>query len=124
MSSSLEIVDGRREVLPGRRRPAVHRFRARDDHGTPYQVALAAQELLDQLLGDEPFDIAEAAPAMARLAQFTSDGHNPERRTWTRAHVLARVVELVEEYNPPPELGGEIPPTSERGIAGELAVAR
>lgn len=120
--SERQVVDGRTAFLS--RRPPVHRHRARDDFGVPYQVALAAQDLLDLLLGDEPFDLGEAASAMARLAQFTADGHHPERRTWSRAHVLARVVELVETYNPPPELGGEIPPSSERGIAGELATQR
>lgn len=120
-----EIVDGRSATpSSSRRRPAVHRYRARDDYGTPYQVALAAQNLLDDILGEEPFDLAEAAGTLARLADYTADGHHPERLVWTRDRVLARVVELVEAYNPPPELGGDIPPTSERGIAGEFAVAR
>ena len=119
-----EVVDGRGAAIPSRQRPAVHRHRACDDHGIPYQVALAAQDLLDAILGDEPFDLADAASMMARLAQFTEDGHAPDRLVWTKARVLARVAELVELYNPPPELGGDIPPAGVAAVAGEFAAAR
>jgi hypothetical protein len=114
---------------PAGARPAVHRstidpHRARDDHGpVPYQVAIAAQDILDAILGDEPFELADIAPQLARLAAFTDGGHAPDRPVWTKARVLARVVELVEVYNPPPELGGDLPAVEPCGVE-EFAGAR
>lgn len=101
-------------AAPAVRPPRVDPCRSLDDHNpTPWQVALAAQDLLDRLLGDEPFDLAEAAPIMASLARFTEQGHAPDRLVWSSVRVLSRVAELVDTYNPPPELGGDLPPAAE-----------
>lgn len=124
-----QLGDGSASAPPTGARPVVQRSpgdprRSRDDHNpVPYQVALAAQDVLDAILGDEPFDLADVAPMLGRLAEFTDEGHPPFRLVWTKARVHARVVELIDLYNPPPELGGDIPPTSERGVE-ELAGAR
>lgn len=97
-----------------------------DHHPVPYQVALATQELIGLLLGDEPFDLAEAAPDIALLADWTCPGlERLDRFVWTKSNSCARIVELLaEDYNPPPELGGEIPPASGPADVEELAQAR
>lgn len=110
-------------------RPALRRAadprRSRDDHHpVPYQLALATQRLLGLLLGDEPFDLTDAAPDLATVAQWTAAGHeHSDRFVWDRTAVLARIAELVATYNPPPELGGD-PPVAEPDGVEELAGAR
>lgn len=79
-----------------RRGPQLDR-RARAMDAVPYQVSLAGQALLEAILGDDTFELAEVGPLLARLAEFTSEGH-PE--PWTVERVLARVRELDDLYNP------------------------
>ena len=69
--------------------------RRRFHHAVPYQVVLAAQDLIGLLLGDEPFDLAEAAPVIAAWREFTTDGLPVDRFVWSKVTVLARAAELV-----------------------------
>lgn len=92
---------------PRVRHDGIEPLRAVDDDGVPYQVALAAQDLLDAILGDDYFTLAEVTDQLARLARFTCDGHGRDRTPWTPERVIARVRELDELYNPIVELGGD-----------------
>lgn len=74
----------------------------------PDATAAMLQQLLEAILGDEPFELAQVAPMLAVLADASSSAPlEPWDRTWTGPEVLDRCQELLDLYNPPPELGGD-----------------
>lgn len=100
-------------ALPRRRHDDVAPLRSVDDDGTvSARVALDVQQLIEAILGDDTFTLAEVAHLLGRLAESTCDGllDSPERRVWTLERSDARCAELDDVYNPPEQLGGDINP--------------